>query len=463
MFVYMLASQLEQTSLIHFDGRRAVPATGNDPYPCMLSLRLEGRCSIEAMSAIMSRFGIEKSSVGCISQYLHRFGALVPDTVSTEGGEVQLAIFLSDEIFSKTVPILVTVEPISSAILKIERADSRSAEQWKAHWQSLEEHGYRAEYLVSDEAKGLRSAQAEVLSYTFRQSDTYHAIAHLLGRWNRLLEAAAYRAIEREEKRFRTLDSAKSEAVIAKRIEQYEQAKEQAEAAIDRYENFRYVYGCLLEAMDLFDRDGNLRDRETSAGDIACGLTLITSLGQANITAAAHKALRTVPELLNYFDVAQRVLEQLAQGPLDEDLLRVLCLAWQCRKHQIKAKDADRKRYASAQEEAYLEWLQEHEPTHHATIKEQVYGELDKIVQSSSLVECINSIIRRYLDGSRNQITQETLNLIMYYHNHRRYYSGKRKGHTPMELLTGKKQEKDWITLLLDLAKEKDPSLFMQA
>jgi hypothetical protein len=293
----------------------------------------------------------------------------------------------------------VTVEPISSAILKIERADTRSAEQWKAHWQSLEEHGYRAEYLVSDEGKGLCSAQAEVLSYTFRQSDTYHAIAHQLGRWNRVLEAAAYRAIGREYERFRTLDSAKSEAVIDKRIEQYEQAKEQAQAAIDRYEDFRYVYGCLLEALDLFDRDGNLRDRETSAGDIACGLALIASLGQANITAAAHKALRTVPELLN-------------------ELLRILCLAWQWRKHKIKAKDADRRRYASAQEEACLEWLEAHEPNHHAQIKEQVYGELDRIVQSSSLVECINSIIRPYLDTSRNQITQETFRQTKRAHAH---------------------------------------------
>jgi hypothetical protein len=93
MFVYLLASQLEQTSLIHFGERAAVPTSGNDPYPWMLSLRLEGRCSIEAMSAIMKRFGIERSSVGGLSQDLHRFGALVPDTVSTEAGEVQFAIF----------------------------------------------------------------------------------------------------------------------------------------------------------------------------------------------------------------------------------------------------------------------------------------------------------------------------------------------------------------------------------
>ena len=91
-------------------------------------------------------------------------------------------------------------------------------------------------------------------------------------------------------------------------------------------------------------------------------------------------------------------------------------------------------------------------------IKELVYGQLDHIVQSSALVECINSIIRPYLNSSKNHITQETLNLIMFYHNHRRYKAGKRKGQTPMEILTGKKQKKDWIELLFDVIEEKDPS-----
>ncbi len=46
----------------------------------------------------------------------------------------------------------------------------------------------------------------------------------------------------------------------------------------------------------------------------------------------------------------------------------------------------------------------------------------------------------------------------MFYHNHRRYRAGKRKGRTPYELLTGRKQEKDWIELLSDMAEREDPS-----
>jgi hypothetical protein len=40
------------------------------------------------------------------------------------------------------------------------------------------------------------------------------------------------------------------------------------------------------------------------------------------------------------------------------------------------------------------------------------------------------------------------------------YNAGKRKGQTPMEILTGKKQEKDWIELLIDVVNQADPSFF---
>jgi len=92
-------------------------------------------------------------------------------------------------------------------------------------------------------------------------------------------------------------------------------------------------------------------------------------------------------------------------------------------------------------------------------IQVKIYAKLDKIVQSSAMVECINSIIRPYLDSSKNQVTQEQLNLIMFYHNHRRYHAGKRKGKTPMEILTGKEQKEDWIVLLQEKVRKKEFSL----
>ena len=84
-------------------------------------------------------------------------------------------------------------------------------------------------------------------------------------------------------------------------------------------------------------------------------------------------------------------------------------------------------------------------------IKDQVYHDLNHIVQSSAMVECVNSIIRPYLNTSHNQISQGMLNLIMFCHNHRRYNSGERAHKTPYEILSGKTQEKDWLELLFEI------------
>ena len=82
------------------------------------------------------------------------------------------------------------------------------------------------------------------------------------------------------------------------------------------------------------------------------------------------------------------------------------------------------------------------------TLKALVFDKLDSIVRASSLVEMVNGLIRPYLNSCKGQITQATLNLIMFYHNHRRYKSGKRQGKAPIELLTGKPLEAPWWELL---------------
>ncbi|CAN2045240.1 hypothetical protein GMMP13_170001 [Candidatus Magnetomoraceae bacterium gMMP-13] len=128
--------------------------------------------------------------------------------------------------------------------------------------------------------------------------------------------------------------------------------------------------------------------------------------------------------------------------PIDQEALRTLFLAWQQRKGMIKSKKVKAIHYYIDKEKFYLEIAVGYLQENFDYVKEQVYKELDQIVQSSSLVECINSIIRPYLNTSRNHVSQELLNLIMFYHNHRRYKAGKRKRKTPMEILTGKKPKK---------------------
>jgi hypothetical protein len=455
-FIYDLASTLNETGSIIFASNN-FNQTNTDtklPFYHMLSLRMEGRCSIGAISTIMKRFAIDLSATGSISQHLKNFGSFLPNTLSSND-EIRLVVFLSDEIFSKSTPILVTVEPISSAILRIELADTRKAEDWKNHWECLEKNGHYAAYLVCDEGTALCAAQKEGLANIFRQSDTYHAIAHRLGTWVSTLENSAYAAIEKEDKIFQTLDSARTDPVIEKRIEKYEQARRVSNENIELYETFNFLYISMIENLQVFNSKGELRDRKDAEENIETGLDLIESLGKTGLTNAVKKIRRTLPDLLHYFDQAQSVVANLERLPIDREALQALCLAWQWNKSEIKAKKVNRSNYCAGNEQFCLDVSTGYLQNEFDSVKEQVYKKLDNIVQSSALVECINSIIRPYLNSSRNHITQETLNLIMHYHNHRRYRDGKRKDKTPMEILTGKNQEKDWIELLFDCVKNK--------
>jgi hypothetical protein len=166
-FVYLLANTLKNAgSSLFAEVAEFVPELSLRmlSIQMMLSLRLEGRSSYDAVSTIMERFGYELPSTGSISQILTRIGGLLQSTISLEDGITKYLVFISDEIFSKSIPILVTVDPCSSAILRIELADGRKAEDWKNHFECIYDNGAKAIYLVSDDGKGIRAGHAEVMS-----------------------------------------------------------------------------------------------------------------------------------------------------------------------------------------------------------------------------------------------------------------------------------------------------------
>jgi hypothetical protein len=426
------------------------------------SLRLEGECGIGPIVTIMNRIGLRFSSQGTVSTYLNHIGSLVPAEPKLEENDLRI-VFLSDEVFSGGKPVLITVDPISSAILKIELAEKRRAEEWKKHWSCLENNGFEAIYFVTDEGSGLCSAHAELFSGVIRQPDTFHAVAYRLGSWLKRLEKSAYKAITEEYDREGKIASARTKKVIRKRTELYKKARGEAWKAVELYDSFFFLYLCIIKQLNPFCYDGQLRDRQQAEGNIQAALEMIETLGNEKINKAVDGIKNILPNLLNYFDVAREVREELEKLPINHNALSSLCSAWQHHKDVIKAKKADRRKRCADRERRHLEFAEGYLQEDFEIIKERVYNELDTIVQSSAMVECINSVIRPYLNTSRGQVNQSTLNLIAFYHNHRRYRAGKRVDKTPMEILTGKKQEKDWIELLFDLIEEKDPQFFSAA
>ena len=410
----------------------------------MLSYRMEGRCSIEAISSLMQRDKLALSSVGMISQTLSSIGEILPSSIKSDTiAPIELMV-ASDEIFSKSAPILITVDPISSAILSIKKAVSRKGEEWEKHYDELKENGFGIKGVVRDEGNGLGLGAKESIPDAIYQVDTYHAIAHRLGLLVEKFDKQAYRIIDVEEQ-----------------SKNKEQHQDKLEMAIELSDNFRYLYHCIIHQLKPFKHTGEVREKQEAKEEIETALELMETLNTTAITTEIKGVRKILPNLLNYFDQTVQVLKDCQPLNLTQYELENLCLEWQWEKALIKAKVQSRRSQAREQKSFYQAFNQELLQERYTTMKETIFKKLETIIQASSMVETINSLLRPYLNNSKNQVSQAFLNLFMFYHNHRRYRAGKRKGKTPMELLTHTKQERDWIELLVKKVESKDKSFFI--
>jgi hypothetical protein len=414
----------------------------------ILSLRMECKSPIEGISCFLSRFGQKYSSVGYISGLLQSIGTLLP-SIQTTNCEVLRVVFCSDEVFSKRAAILITVEPKSLAILSIELCENRKGESWEKHWTGLLEAGYIPFLLCNDEGTGMARAQKEVLPMTTRQSDTFHAISHRLGVLVERFEKAAFGAIEALYESERLVNSSKTSATWNKRFDQYIKKKTACDAAIRLSDSFTFLYHCLLEQLQLFDNQGVFKNITQVLADFDTALDYLIGLQQSAVTQQVKSIQACKGELFQFREMAKGIVAQLSDF-MPIQTLQTLCLAWQTQKNSINAKEPLRKNTLKRKELHLLNTIKAQEGEENSPLKTLVYAQLAEIVQSSAAVECINSILRPYLNATKNQVTQHFLNLFMAYHNHRRFKAGVRKGKTPFELLSGQTQHKDWVEIILD-------------
>lgn len=426
----------------------------------MLSFRMEGGSSIQAISTMMQRVGVEKyNSVGYISETLKEIGSLLPTTLhSTQTLKIVIA---SDEIFASSQAILIDVEPISSAIIKIELADNRTGETWSNHYNEIDANNIEIKKVVSDGGTGLLSGLKKSRIFAGWQPDTYHAIAHHFGGFVDKFKSQAYNAIENEYRKEASVLKAKTEESFEKNYHKYIEACQATITTIELYENFKFLYRSIIKELLVFSENGELRDRIEAQENIKAGLLLLESLQHETISNEVKSVQKILPNLLNYFEQAQESVKTCNRFGENTKALKTLYLLWQAEKSFIKQKNRYKKQRAKQHKERLLQEAKYLLGKEFEIIKEKVFEELNNIIQASSMVETINSILRPYLNHSKNQVTQEFLNLFAFYHNHRVYNDGKRKGKSPMEILTKQKPEKNWIELLIDIIEEKEPLFFL--
>lgn len=442
--VYSLLWQLQLLFELEASAALSAAAVRTEVDRHILLLRMEGRCALERISRIVEQLGLPYYSVGYISQRLTAHAQALSKEALSAGG--QLVYLLCDEICTLGQPILMTVEPRSLAILKLELADKRDAETWKKHWSDLSEAGViERPIVVSDQGSGLVKGCALV-------GLTHHPyLFHLLrpvAMFEERFYCQALAAIAWEYERG-GLDIGSSAEVIEKRRAAYEAARADSEQKIRRYDDFSYLRAELRKALELFDERGEIKDLASRQQEIEAILELMRELGCEQLNQALKSLAAGLKNYWGYYQRAEEGYQELLSR-YPREVVRALASGWQLARQATNSKDY-RVRMRLAQEaEFYFGYAASLLPGAFDAIRNEVIEAFDAEVRSSSLIENINSGLRQLLETCRGQVTQQTLELFAYVHNHRRFVRGKRAGKAPIEILTGKPLDKTWIESLLE-------------
>jgi len=198
---------------------------------------------------------------------------------------------------------------------------------------------------------------------------------------------------------------------------------------------------------------GKLRTVEGVRSEFTLLLEMIEAVDSQAI-ASIIKPIRThIDDLLVPFQQVEAIHAELLEV-VPHQVLDFLVLAWH-HDHFYHSSQSKQKRYHQRERDDWLALADGLLDDEFAMRQALVFEKLDSIVRASSLVEMVHSFIRPSLNSCQGQITQETLNLILFYHNHRRYKGGKRKGKAPRELLTGEPLEAEWVELLLQQVEQR--------
>ena len=308
--------------------------------------------------------------------------------------------------------------------------------------------------MASDRGRGLVAGYHAACPDARWVCDRFHEFHDLFDR-RRQLEREAYAAIAKEDEAAQTCHNAKSEANLHKRLQHSERAHYACEHAIARYDQLDLLLHRLCETLHLCSPFGRLR---TVAG-VRAELTLLLSLFEEIDDAVLRQLLQPIRShldaILAPFAQAE-VMHADLRDLLPQQLFDALVLAWH-HEHLASQSQAKHKRYHQHESQQWLNFAEGCLTHQFEPLKAWVFEKLDAIVHASSLVELVNAFIRPSLNSSTGQITQETLNLIMFYQNHRRYKSGKRQGKAPIDLLTGEAVEADWVARLIQHTQEAPP------
>ena len=329
-----------------------------------------------------------------------------------------------DEIFFHGHPIFVGVEPQSRTLILAAKGDRLDRSAWLEKlrgWNALR-------YVVSDAGTVLQSALTAVAAQRAPETalqwslDVFHTIKEarrvLKIHWNQVKKDwKAGEAADRRVARFKRRGEYASKPAGAARSAWVKVSK-----SMDRYDTARTAWQRAKAALEVFRPDGRLNDRAWAEARVREALP---ALGGKAWTTLRH--LLQSPKAFTFLDQLHAKLDQV---PIDPALCEALVRLVRLRRRAQKGNDEGH--------HAKMILLQEVVCWKLTPDWQRWYGEIAETlrttVRASSVVECVNSVLRMHQSRHRN-LGQGLLDLKRLYWNTRPFRTGPRRRRCPYQWL----------------------------
>jgi len=335
----------------------------------------------------------------------------------------------ADEIYVKA-PVLMTVEPESLCWLSGRLSDTVSGEAWSQEFAALP----NLEQVMRDGGKGLAKGIALVNAQRRQeqkppvadQGDHFHALRPGSVGLNKAKGQASKALAEAEAAQKALAQCARQGRSCAGTATRASQAWKKAERAMDTWQERERLWEQTKQALQLLTPEGELNTRARAETVLAETLAQLPDSDFAK----AKRHLQQ-PEMLNYLDRVQEQINALPfsaevkQAAVRQEGLRRRPQALQGENSKAAALRGVLLLCAVVLSKAGDEGLQA------AAAVKEIFR---RAYRASSLVECINSVLRMHQAGHR-RMTQGLLDLKRLYWNCHRFGAGRRRGTSPYERL----------------------------
>lgn len=335
-----------------------------------------------------------------------------------------------DEIYSNGEPNLMVIGNDSLYIYALTRQPRCDGETWGCVLLEVPP----GPQFASDAGKGL-AAGADLAQLPQHQVDWDHLLRPLWGQAARLDERA-YAAWHAVEDRVALFEQAHTPKRLAQHWATWERLTTEAQAQVQRADAFRALAQQVDAEFALIDlATGQVRDPLAGAERLRGVGRQLQAWSGALYQKLSTYLIHLADRLFSYQPVLSQALAPLVER-WGTPVIQALSHLWQI--------EADDRRHPGplaerpARQAQWEHWLDEASASlsleHLGLAWDAVSQVLGRAWRGSSLVECVNSLLRPRLNH-RKHTDQGCLELFRFLHNVRPFQRGKRAGHSPAQLV----------------------------